>query len=848
MKRTFYIFFIVVVALSFVSCGLKVPSKAPEKVSVKYTKYLEFPITTFDFKMNSFIDSLLDQSTLSPLNIVKSDPVRLTYATEVVYSPETVLAGVEQQLRDQLAQFGQGFSFSLDTSQFLSQLSGQIELPSLNLQSQDTEIDITTVDIPDMTLVNNQSIVIPANGSIEVGNILSSVLPFDEGNFKEAKIELTFSGTGGSLSIFIDGSQKQIGQKIALFIKKNSTVTIKNNSSSVANGTVTLKLTNLKLNYFKNLDLSEANSNGVLEYTIPDVNVSLVSGSSNWYAKLAGNIKQQIVINGFSGNLSQNITIKSGSVTLGSGSSTTNTLQVPLNETYFKVGDGIQVSGKLTLSGKISADFRNTKPKVTVTPQVTLKAIKDYEIKFSVPRPSNVTELSFKSSSGYMEVNFTGLETIQATTTFGSNTESGSLVKVKFAGVSLTSTSDVKIVLEANVTGSTISYQAFLPDGQDIIIETAKVSGDALKGNAISINYAIPSDVKDLVNSLDATAVINIKYNIKGIDGLKLDIASNFFDEGIGQVPFGDTAGVNQTHSIMANNKSINFSTFNAFTFEATPSVSGDIITLSNVNLKNGAYAKFQPELATFEIDNVSLKGQSYDLGSLTSVDFSQVFSGDSAFLKDFDYNISAPISLDIENATIPATVTITVTDQKYTVTPGNPVNIGEKIEELLKQSGSMDVSAKVETGAGILSKNSVIRFALNLDVPFNVEATPSDVVLTQGDLPDDLSVLNDLASIIDKASLKFKGWKNTTGLAASIVLEKSNGDEILSGDISTANPSIILTSEQIRSIATGGVKYKILVPKDQSVSLNYNGAINAIPYIAVELKVATEVKLGNGN
>jgi len=38
------------------------------------------------------------------------------------------------------------------------------------------------------------------------------------------------------------------------------------------------------------------------------------------------------------------------------------------------------------------------------------------------------------------------------------------------------------------------------------------------------------------------------------------------------------------------------------------------------------------------------------------------------------------------------------------------------------------------------------------------------------------------------------------------------------------------------------------LVPKGQSVSLNYNGAINAVPYIAVELKVATEVKIGNGN
>jgi len=132
--------------------------------------------------------------------------------------------------------------------------------------------------------------------------------------------------------------------------------------------------------------------------------------------------------------------------------------------------------------------------------------------------------------------------------------------------------------------------------------------------------------------------------------------------------------------------------------------------------------------------------------------------------------------------------------------------------------------------------------------VPFNVTASDSDVVLTQGDLPEDLSVLNDLASIIDKASLKFKSWNNTTGLAARIVLEKSNGDEILSGDIATDNPSVVLTPDQMRSIAAGDVKYKILVPEGQSVSLNYNGAINAVPYIAVELKVATEVRVSNGN
>jgi len=842
MKRTFYIFFIVVVALSFVSCGLKVPSKVPEKVSVKYTKYLEFPITTFDFKMNTFIDDLLSESNLAPLNIVKGNPVELTYATEVVYSPETILSGVEQQIKDQLAQFGQGFSFNLDTSQFLGQLSGQIELPSLNLESQDTEIDVDEVEIPDLVLVENQSVIIPASGSIEVGNILSSVLPFDEGNFKEAIIELTFTGSGGPLSIYIDGTEKSIGSPIKLFVKKTSTVTIKNTGSDAV-GTVTLKLTGLKLNYFKNLDLSTVTDEGKLEYTIPDVNVSLIN-DANWYAKLGGSVKQQIAIDGFSGSLNQQITLKSGSVTLGSGEISSNMLEVPLNEVYFKVNDDIQVSGKLTLSGTISADFRTTKPKVTVTPQVTLKAIKDYEITFNVPLPNNVSELSFTDDSGYMAVNFTGLETIQATTTFGSNTSTDSVVKIPFANVSLPSYVD--IILEANVTDSAISYQAVLPDDQDITIGTAKVSEDLLQGNAISMNYPIPEDVKNLVNSLDATAVINVDYSIKGITSpISLAVSSNIFDPAI--LSFSNTGGATNTEYIKAENKHILLSSMDAFTFEATPSVSGDI-TLSNVNLREGAYVRFQPNLATFEIDNVSLKGQQYDLGSLASIDFSEVFTDDSAFLKEFDYNISAPISLNIENADIPATVTLTVTDQVYTITPDHLVDIGGKIEELLKQGQSMDVSAKVETGAGILRKNSEIKFNLSLDVPFNVTASDSDVVLTQGDLPEDLSVLNDLASIIDKASLKFKSWNNTTGLAARIVLEKSNGDEILSGDIATDNPSVVLTPDQMRSIAAGDVKYKILVPEGQSVSLNYNGAINAVPYIAVELKVATEVRVSNGN
>jgi len=65
------------------------------------------------------------------------------------------------------------------------------------------------------------------------------------------------------------------------------------------------------------LDLLSVTDGGRLEYTIPDVNVSLVN-DDKLVCKAGGSVKQQIAINGFSGSLNQQITLKSGSVTLGS--------------------------------------------------------------------------------------------------------------------------------------------------------------------------------------------------------------------------------------------------------------------------------------------------------------------------------------------------------------------------------------------------------------------------------------------------------------------------------------------------------------------------------------------------
>ncbi|HCL99060.1 MAG TPA: hypothetical protein DHW87_04770, partial [Fervidobacterium sp.] len=163
---------------------------------------------------------------------------------------------------------------------------------------------------------------------------------------------------------------------------------------------------------------------------------------------------------------------------------------------------------------------------------------------------------------------------------------------------------------------------------------------------------------------------------------------------------------------------------------------------------------------------------------------------------------------------------------------------------ELINAASSLTLSATVETESGVLGKTSEIKCNFNLDVPFSISAL-SDIVVTQGPLPSDLSILNDLASIIDKATLKFKSWENVTGLKARIALVKGE-NEILTSYVDITKPEIMLEPDQLREIASGGVNYMIVIPKSQSVNLNYNGILQAVPYIAVDLKVATEVRLGN--
>lgn len=63
---------------------------------------------------------------------------------------------------------------------------------------------------------------------------------------------------------------------------------------------------------------------------------------------------------------------------------------------------------------------------------------------------------------------------------------------------------------------------------------------------------------------------------------------------------------------------------------------------------------------------------------------------------------------------------------------------------------------------------------------------------------------------------------------------------------IGVSSPSVIITKDKLPTLSNNNVPYEILLPANSTISLNYNGKFSIAPYIAVDLKAATEVKLGN--
>ncbi|WP_448378539.1 hypothetical protein [Fervidobacterium sp.] len=833
MRKLYLLFVVVLIGLFLFSCGLKLPSKAPEKVKIQYTKYLEFPITTLDLKVSDFVDSLL-QENIGGLSVVKSNPISINYATSIEYSPGTFLQDIEHSIKTELQSFGQSFEYRVDSSYFLSAVSGQIVLPTVQPIQQSISVD--AVDIGSFTIAENLSI--PVTSGTNVIELPSSVLNsliFNEANLKNVDAQFAISGVSASNAfLIVDGTTYQItvnGTKNLsnVMIKKSSNIKLKFDSSSTGLAQVTLKFLNQKVDYFKNLDTTQLSA-GKISINVTQ-NIPITSGT--WKLALDGNVDVNLDILGFSGNILQSYTAKSGSTTIGSGSSSNLTCSINFDGTkLFTVGDGIVLNGVVELSGTVSADLR-VPPSITITPNVNVTKIENYPLSVTVPLPSNVQSVSFTSGSGYMLLKLSGVTLTAVSGTFGSNNLSllGGIV-LPFGGISLPSTINAQI--SGNVNSNEISYTLELPEDQTIKIANAQITGISI--DPVTINEPVPSTVKDFANSVKATIKVKLNYDVTNISGVSLNITSNIFDTGNGTYNLSGAG----TIVLSSVDKVFDFSTFTNFTMTITPIVPS-AVTVSNVDIREGVKLVIQPVVEEFSISEVNLKGQSFEQDFGTLINFGDIFKDDFAFVKNLRLNVDATATFNITEATVPATVTLNISGNEVEVSKGQKVNIGDIIEELISEGAPLSLFISIETGTGTLTKDSLITASLEFALPLSASTGENEILIKSGTV--DLSTLNDIKDILDKVELKFGYYSNTTGLQA--LLKLGANDEV-STLIGVSSPIVEITKEKLQAISSSNVPYEILLPANSTVSLNYDGKLSIAPYIAVDLKVATEVKLGN--
>jgi len=833
MRKLYLLFIAVLVSLFLFSCGLKLPSKAPEKVKVQYTKYLEFPITTLDLKVSDFVDSLLQES-IAGLSVIKGNPISINYATSVEYSPGTFLQDIENSIKTELQSFGQRFEYRVDSSYFLSAVSGQIVLPTVQPIQQSISVDAP--NIGDFTVADNLSIPV-TNGTniIELPSSVLNSLIFNEANLKNVDVQFTISGVSASNAfLIVDGTTYQItvnGTKNLsnVMIKKSSNIKLKFDSSSTGFAQVTLKFLNQKVDYFKNLDTTRL-ADGKISINVTQ-NIPITSGT--WKLALGGNVDVNLNILGFSGNISQSYTAKSGTITIGSGSSSNLTCNIGFDGTkLFTVGDGIVLDGLVELSGTVSADLR-VPPSITITPNVSVTKIENYPLSVTVPLPSNVQSVSFTNDSGHMLLKLNGITLTAVSGTFGSNnlSLSGGIV-LPFSGISLPSTINAQI--SGNVNSNEISYTLELPGDQTIKIANAQITGISI--DPVIINEPVPPTVKDFANFVKATIKVKLNYDVTNISGVSINIISNIFDTGNG-IHNLSGAGTIELSSV---EKVFDFSTFTSFTMTVTPIVP-PAVTVSNVDIREGVKLVIQPVVEQFLISEVNLKGQSFEQDFGTLINFGDIFKDDFAFVKDLDLNTDATVTFNITEATVPATVTLNISGNEVKVSKGQKVNIGHIIEELINEGAPLSLSIILETGTGTLTKDSLITASLEFALPLSASTGENEILIKSGTV--DLSMLNDVKDILDKVELKFGYYSNTTGLQAKLKLGANNEISTLIG---VSSPSVIITKDKLPALSNNNVPYEILLPANSTISLNYNGKFSIAPYIAVDLKAATEVKLGN--
>ncbi|ABS61548.1 hypothetical protein [Fervidobacterium nodosum] len=838
IKKILWVLILILTLSLIFSCGLRIPQKAPEKVNVKYTKYLEFPITTYNLKIKDFI-SPLENNISGSLTLEKTDPLELSLATQVEYSPKTLLKDLENKLKDELAKLSENFNITIDTSSFANMLSGTIPLPTLSQSELEIPQSATEIYINSITFLNDENIPVSSGtNSFEIPvTTLQSLFNFTEANLKNVKIYVKISNiTASNISMVLDGRTVALSnnQEISvsnLLVKKSSNLQLRFNSSTSGIAQVTFKFVDPLVNYAKDFDTSKLDS----EKIEININETLFTFPQDYQIKLSGTINEEIVAN-ISETISQNIKLKSGGTEIGSGNGTGKTASINLPGTnYFKLSDGINIEGTITLTGIVNFDFRTQNPKIKVTPLVNVTAVKDFPLELTVTIP-NVDSIEF--GAGIVSLSFNGLTPTAVSETFGGKPVSLENSKILVNLEDLNLPANVNILITGDVSANTVSYSSTISD--DAYIHSASINPpNAL--NPIEITQDIPDFVKDLANSAVINLIANLNYNVSNITSeVKMNIESNFLTEGEGE----HTLSGSGTISLKALNKNIDFTTFNQFYLKIIPTLSTPI-TVTNVPLKDGISLSITPEIKQFEISKINLKSTTFTQTFNNLYDFSNLFTGDFAFLKDFDITPNATVSFNVINSTINPQVTITILGNPVHLKKGEQKNISYILKNIIKNEQILSLSVEMNTGGGELSNDSEIVFSLDMDIPLKITAT-KDVKIKSENV--NLSELGRLKDIIKSVKLKFGSFNNTTGIVGKLYLGKDqNNEPIVSVELKPGdnrNTVIDIPKEKLQALATSSTPWEIIVPEGETVSLNYNGVLSIAPYLAVELEVATSVSL----
>ncbi|ABR30742.1 hypothetical protein SU69_04505 [Thermosipho melanesiensis] len=819
MKKIILMILVIVLIFIVWSCGLKIPERLPKNVNINYSKHLEFPITTIKTSLAEFANPLIKKFEDMGFYVSNENPITLSYATSIEFSPAKMLEELNQTIKQNLSDFATSISFSFSIADISNlSISDQIILPEF--QPLTDTLDIDSINIGDITLLSTS--ITLYNGSF-ILDIPFSTDKFSSINILEALLNINKNSTEIDVSkveleILIN-DQKFVDNSLIqnLTLNNGDTLTLVATYTGTTPGNldISMVLSSVNINRGNGLNIENVS----IHKSLSPINID----NKIWNLYLFGTLDTSFNLEATNVNINTEIIVKSNSEIIAQGNPVTFdqnkkiSADIPLN-----------IEATITLSGN-NADIDLTTPvSYTITPNISIEKIKNYPVNLEqyIALPEEILETEI--GTGTLYINFSGLTNIDATGLIndGTNTSNlfvlGNSIALDLSNISLPATFTLQFV-SGDVDNNTISFTSSLSD--DFEISQAKISNSLLSNSKHEILFNFPHELKDYLNTADATVLIQLDYAATNISDLTLKIQSNFLENK--DIPISGKG----TESISNTVKTIDFSSMDSIsiTIEAT----GNPI-ISNVKKSEIYGIEISATIPEFEIDNFNVKSQKIGiLPELTFIDFS---SNDDAasILKNFETEISMPIKYLSTDTTIDSTLSLLISGELVELKNGDEIDIGPILNQLIKNASPITFAASLTTDSGILTKTSI--FGLDATLILPLSGTPlTDTPIFEETI--DISDLKDLVDILDSATLKFAEWKNTTGINAKVkILDKEFA-------LAESTPILSLSHEDFLNLLNPST-LSILLPKDIYFEFNQEGVLDIAPYIVLDLTVATNISL----